>query len=69
MTLPVPDGCYVDPDDPRFAIPKTADAFFATTGIKVRPLSCVGSYRIRIDGKTQKPFGRGLSRSSKNETP
>lgn len=61
MTFPVPEGFYVDPDDPRFAIPKTADAYFAATGIKVRPVSCISSYMIRIDGKKQKLFGRGLS--------
>ena len=68
MTFPVPDGCYVDPEDPRFAIPKTREVYFAITGIKMNPLSCIGSHRIRIDGKTRKPFGRGLRRGNKNET-
>ena len=65
MTYPVPDGFYADPEDPRFAIPKSRDAYFAATGIKTHPISCLGSYRIRIDGKTPKPFGRGLRRGNK----
>lgn len=65
MTFPVPDGFDLDQDDPRFAIPKDRDAYFAATGRKMHPIGSPRSYRIRIDGKTRKPFGRGLRRGNK----
>ncbi|MBL8500667.1 MAG: hypothetical protein JNL77_08830 [Nitrosomonas sp.] len=58
MTFRVPFGFRVDPDDHRFAIPETAEAWYGVAGVLPwRDLKC---YKLRIDGKKSKPFNRGL---------
>lgn len=64
MTQVIQPGFYIDPNDDRFLIPYTREAWANAVGYEMRPISVPQSYRLRIDGKTRKPALKSVERNS-----